>query len=36
MSPREYGEHLARLAMPLTDEQVEAGALILASLGEAA
>lgn len=36
MSAREYGEQLARLALPLTDEQVEAAARVLASIEDAA
>ena len=36
MSPAEHGEQLARSAAPLTDEQVEAGALIFASIEEQA
>lgn len=33
MSPTEYGTHLASLEPPLTDEQVESAARILASIG---
>lgn len=32
MTPVEYGQHLASLAPPLTDEQVEAAARILATV----
>lgn len=32
MSPAEYGAHLASLAAPLSAEQVEAAARILASV----
>lgn len=32
MSPTEYGEHLASQMPPLTDEQVEAAARILAGV----
>lgn len=34
MTPREYAADLAAIAPPLTDEQVEAAARILASLVE--
>jgi hypothetical protein len=36
MTPAEYGQHLATFAPPLTDEQVEAAARILASVVPAA
>ena len=32
MSPAEYGEHLAALAPPITAEQAEAAARILATV----
>lgn len=32
MTPAEYGEHLASLEPPLTDEQIEAAARIFASI----
>lgn len=32
MTPAEYGAHLASQAAPLTDEQVESAARILASV----
>lgn len=32
MSPREYGAHLATSAAPLTAEEIEAGARILATV----
>ena len=32
MTPTEYGRHLASLAPPITDEQAEAAARILASV----
>ena len=33
MSPREYGQHLASITPAITDEQAEAAARILASVG---
>lgn len=33
MSPAEYGRHLASLEPPLTDDQCESAARILASIG---
>lgn len=35
MTPTEYGQHLAGLEPPLTSDQVEAAARILAGIGEA-
>lgn len=32
MTPSEYGEHLASLEPPITDEQAEAAARILATV----
>lgn len=32
MSPEEYGRHLASLTPPITDEQADAAARILASV----
>lgn len=36
MTPQEYGQHLASLAPPITDEQAHAAALIFASVGQEA
>ena len=36
MNPAEYAQHLARTAPPLTAEQIEAAARILASIEDVA